>query len=77
MGRASQVLVEPRCKGSPGGAVARIQQRLESLQEAINTHSARDAHQSCIRMRSGAEAACSNSTAKHRHAARSKSSEAR
>lgn len=64
MGRAAQVLGEPRCKGSPGGAVACIEQRWELLQEAINTHSAREAHRSRVRMRSGGDAACSNSTAR-------------
>lgn len=66
MGRAAQVLVEPRCKGSPVGAVARIQQRLESLQEAINTHCAREAHLRRSRMRSGTHGACSNSTSTRR-----------
>ena len=62
MGRAAQVLDEPRCKGSPGGAVACIQQRLESRQEAINAHSAREAHLRRIRMRSSTRTPCLNST---------------
>lgn len=62
MGRAAQVLVEPRCKGSPVGAVACIQQRLESLQEAINTHSAREAHLHRVGMANNPLPACPNGT---------------
>ena len=65
MERAAQVLGEPRCKGSPGGAVACIQQRLESRQEAVNLYCARGAHHDRTAKRATAQCSCSMSTPLH------------
>lgn len=62
MERAAQVLGEPRCKGSPGGAVACIEQRLESRQEAINALCARAAHPHRFGMANSTLPKCPNST---------------